>query len=153
VLDMLGPNGVRDPKSELQELAQAQGWGLPVYEVTSSGGPAHDRWFEVQVNLGGKWLAKGVGRSKRLAERAAAEAMLEHRAELSNNELHDCDSGDQGPSNAVFDGEPTRDTLVCQSPVSTVEAGTGTGANEVSRAPRAVADTIVEGDDSENHES
>jgi ribonuclease-3 len=150
VLDMLGPNGVRDPKSELQELAQAQGWGLPVYAVISSGGPAHDRWFEVQVNLGGKWVAKGVGRSKRLAERSAAEAMLEHRAELSSDDVQERGAGGEGSSNTAFDAEATRDTLVCYTPDGDFDP---IGATDTSPPTRVTGDTTVEDDEPGNHES
>jgi ribonuclease-3 len=66
----------RDPKSELQERVQKSGGPAPVYEVVESGGSAHDPWFVVMVQVGGKKLAEGRGRSKRLAERAAAAAAL-----------------------------------------------------------------------------
>jgi ribonuclease-3 len=69
--------GARDPKSELQERLQAGGGEPPAYEVVESGGPPHDRWFTVRVRAMGKDLAEGKGRSKRLAERAAAAAALE----------------------------------------------------------------------------
>lgn len=67
----------RDPKSELQERVQRAGESVPSYQVVDEGGPAHERWFEVAVNLGETCLGVGRGRSKRLAERAAAQAALE----------------------------------------------------------------------------
>ena len=73
----LDEEGSLDPKSELQERAQAAGFETPRYEVTDSGGPAHERWFEVAVRLGERELARGRGRSKRAAEFAAAEAALD----------------------------------------------------------------------------
>jgi ribonuclease-3 len=66
----------RDPKSELQERVQAARGDTPRYEVTDSGGPAHDRWFEVSVRVGAKEIGRGRGRSKRAAEFAAAQAAL-----------------------------------------------------------------------------
>jgi ribonuclease-3 len=69
--------GARDPKSELQERLQAKGGEPPVYEVVESGGPAHDRWFAVRVRVMGHDVAEGRGRSKRMAERAAAVAALQ----------------------------------------------------------------------------
>jgi ribonuclease-3 len=81
-LEQLGAVGGRDPKSEIQEDLQAKGLGLPVYEVSNSGGPAHDRWFEVTLHVKGQALATGRGRSKRLAERAAAEMLLANREGL-----------------------------------------------------------------------
>jgi ribonuclease-3 len=67
----------RDPKSELQERVQALGGDAPVYEVVESGGPAHDRWFEVCVRIAGREVARGRGRSKRQAEFAAAADALQ----------------------------------------------------------------------------
>ncbi len=69
--------GVRDPKSSLQERIQAQGLPTPSYRVVATKGPAHDQYFEVEVVVGETVLAKGEGRSKRLAERAAARAALD----------------------------------------------------------------------------
>jgi len=72
----------QDPKSELQQVVQALGVGLPQYEVLATTGPAHERCFEVRVGAAGQWLAKGSGRSKRAAERAAAASLLLQRKEL-----------------------------------------------------------------------
>ncbi len=69
--------GARDPKSELQERVQARGGDPPTYRVADSGGPAHDRWFEVAVCVAGEDVAHGRGNSKRSAERAAARAALD----------------------------------------------------------------------------
>jgi ribonuclease-3 len=69
--------GARDPKSDLQERVQAAGGRPPKYHVVDSGGPAHERWFEVDVLLDGSAIGRGRGRSKRQAERAAAAAALE----------------------------------------------------------------------------
>jgi ribonuclease-3 len=66
----------RDPKSELQERAQRLGMGTPTYEVVGSGGSSHEPWFTVTVTAAGRILAEARGRSKRLSERAAAEAAL-----------------------------------------------------------------------------
>jgi ribonuclease-3 len=66
----------RDPKSELQERVQKAGMSAPIYVVSDSGGSPHDPWFVVDVVVAGDTLAQGRGRSKRLAERAAAAAAL-----------------------------------------------------------------------------
>jgi ribonuclease-3 len=66
----------RDPKSELQERVQKTGVSAPLYQVSDSGGSSHDPWFVVDVVVSGEKLAQGRGRSKRLAERAAAAAAL-----------------------------------------------------------------------------
>lgn len=69
--------GARDVKSDLQEKVQALGLKAPVYRVVSSSGPAHEVVFEVEVSVKGTILASGKGRSKRLAERQAAQAALD----------------------------------------------------------------------------
>ncbi len=66
----------RDPKSELQERVQREGKATPTYEVLESGGSSHDPWFVVAVRVAGVALAEGRGRSKRLAERAAAAGAI-----------------------------------------------------------------------------
>lgn len=78
--------GTRDPKSELQERVQAARGDTPRYEVTDSGGPAHDRWFEVAVRVGSRELGRGRGRSKRAAEFAAAQAALDAGAQIEGKE-------------------------------------------------------------------
>lgn len=74
--------GRRDPKSALQEFVQGIGLPPPRYHVLESGGPAHARWFHVEVEVDEQALGRGSGRSKRLAERAAAEAALSQREHL-----------------------------------------------------------------------
>lgn len=66
----------RDPKTTLQELAQGRGPSLPVYRVLSAAGPAHEPHFIIEVEAVGR-RASGEGSSKRLAERAAAQALLD----------------------------------------------------------------------------
>ncbi|MBO0752321.1 MAG: ribonuclease III [Bradyrhizobiaceae bacterium] len=67
---------LRDPKTVLQEWAQARGLPTPSYREISRSGPHHDPEFVVAVNLPEFSPAEGVGRSKRAAEQAAAAAML-----------------------------------------------------------------------------
>ena len=81
-LDLMAENSQQDPKSELQQVVQSLGIGLPLYEVIATSGPAHQRWFDVRVGVAGHWLAQGKGRSKRAAERAAAACLLEQRNTL-----------------------------------------------------------------------
>ena len=70
----------RDPKSRLQELVQARGLDTPTYSVSEVSGPPHMRSFTVKVNVPcgeeGEVVAEGKGRSKKLAEKAAARAAL-----------------------------------------------------------------------------
>ena len=67
-----------DPKSELQEIAQARGRGAPAYRVVATRGSRHEPTFEVECVVGEEVAGRGEGRSKRLAERAAATAALRH---------------------------------------------------------------------------
>jgi ribonuclease-3 len=67
---------LRDPKTILQEWAQARGLPTPTYREVERTGPHHDPQFRVAVALPNKDPAEGVGRSKRTAEQAAAAALL-----------------------------------------------------------------------------
>jgi ribonuclease III len=66
----------KDSKSTLQEWAQGRGLPLPDYSVSSQEGPAHAPSFVVTVAVDGHGTADGAGRSKRIAEQAAALALL-----------------------------------------------------------------------------
>jgi ribonuclease-3 len=66
----------RDPKTVLQEWAQARGLPTPVYREVARTGPDHSPEFRVAVQLPNFALAEGSGRSKRAAEQGAAAAML-----------------------------------------------------------------------------
>lgn len=66
----------RDAKTELQEWAHQQNGAQPVYRVVKRKGPDHEPSFVVDVRISGFQPSIGEGRSKRLAERAAAETML-----------------------------------------------------------------------------
>jgi ribonuclease-3 len=67
----------RDPKSALQEAVQARGLPTPVYRVLGTRGPQHEQTFEVAVLVADDEMGRGEGRSKRLAERAAAQAAID----------------------------------------------------------------------------
>ena len=67
---------LRDPKTVLQEWAQARGLPTPLYREVERTGPHHDPEFRVSVALPDLGPAEGVGRSKRAAEQAAAAALL-----------------------------------------------------------------------------
>ncbi len=66
----------RDPKTALQEWAQARGRPLPAYRTVAAEGPAHRRTFTVEVTVDGLPPATASGSSKRAAEAAAAAAAL-----------------------------------------------------------------------------
>lgn len=65
-----------NPKGQLQELLQAISPRSPSYEVLSQEGREHERIFRVRVVWEGLVLGEGGGRSKKLAESAAALAAL-----------------------------------------------------------------------------
>ncbi|AFX99614.1 ribonuclease III [Candidatus Endolissoclinum faulkneri L2] len=72
-LDILPP---QDPKTSLQEWAQGHKLAMPRYTTTTQSGPAHSPQFTVQVIVDGYKPSIGVGRSKRLAEQAAAAKLI-----------------------------------------------------------------------------
>lgn len=65
-----------EPKSTLQERAQAAGLPLPVYREVEVRGPAHRRAYVFEVVFDGRVLATGEGPSKRAAQQAAARHAL-----------------------------------------------------------------------------
>ena len=68
--------GSRDPKTILQEWAQARGKPLPAYAVTSRSGPDHAPTFTVAVAVAGLEPIAAQGRSRQEAEKAAAAQLL-----------------------------------------------------------------------------
>jgi len=66
----------QDAKTALQEWAQGRGLDLPDYREVGREGPAHEPHFTVEVAVEGQEPARGEGRSKRLAEQAAAARLL-----------------------------------------------------------------------------
>jgi len=68
----------KDPKTELQEKASACGYGLPTYSVSERSGPDHRPLFVIEVDVPGLGTAKGTGKSKKDAERYAAQHLLEN---------------------------------------------------------------------------
>ncbi|MBU6235569.1 MAG: ribonuclease III [Alphaproteobacteria bacterium] len=67
----------RDPKTLLQEYTQAHGLGLPEYTLTSRDGPDHAPDFRVTVKIANGKTASASGPSKRAAEKAAAQTLIE----------------------------------------------------------------------------
>ena len=65
-----------NPKGELQELLQTSSPEPPRYGLISVSGPDHNRQFESVVIHDGNELGRGRGRSKKLAESAAAAEAL-----------------------------------------------------------------------------
>jgi ribonuclease-3 len=67
----------KDPKSLLQELAQAEFHCTPRYSTVAEAGPDHAKEFTVAVTLCGKTYGHGTGRSKQQAAQEAASEALE----------------------------------------------------------------------------
>ncbi|MFV3073269.1 ribonuclease III [Niveispirillum fermenti] len=66
----------QDPKTGLQEWALARGQKLPLYKDIGRSGPDHAPVFQISVEVEGHEPAIASGPSKRVAEKAAAEALL-----------------------------------------------------------------------------
>lgn len=74
---MIQTESWRDPKSILQELAQAKFSVPPVYRVLEESGPDHDKVFTLGAYIKNKLYGKGTGHSKQTAQQKAAEEALE----------------------------------------------------------------------------
>lgn len=64
-------------KSVLLETVQADGKSFPTYQVIEELGPAHNKIFKVAVLIEGEKVANGIGRTKKEAEKQAAQKALE----------------------------------------------------------------------------
>ncbi len=69
----------KDPKSELQEVAQEKDGITPTYEIVDEEGPDHEKRFRMGVFLEEEKLAEGEGGSKKEAEEKAAQKALKRR--------------------------------------------------------------------------
>ena len=69
--------GVKDYKTQLQELYQKKTKSTPKYVLAEKSGPAHDQTFEVYVTLGDKKFGPAKAKSKKEAEQLAAKMALD----------------------------------------------------------------------------
>ncbi len=69
--------GTGDYKTLLQEIFHSKYKKIPEYVLTSEKGPDHDKVFEVSVNLNRETIGRGVGKSKKEAEKNAAKNALD----------------------------------------------------------------------------
>jgi ribonuclease-3 len=67
----------RDSKSELQEYLSSNGYSPPEYQLIEESGPPHDRQFCFQIMSNEKVIGSGMGKSKKIAQQAAAAKALE----------------------------------------------------------------------------
>jgi ribonuclease III len=66
-----------DPKTRLQEVAQAKGLKLPEYRLVGKSGTDHQPVFDVEVFVSGMGAASATASSKRAAEKIAAQKLLD----------------------------------------------------------------------------
>ena len=69
----------RNWKSLLQEYTQQATQVTPTYRLVSESGPDHDKVFVVAAVIDGKEHGRGTGRSKKVAEQAAAREAYERK--------------------------------------------------------------------------
>lgn len=72
-----------DPKTRLQEIAQAKGLKLPHYRLVSKSGTDHQPVFDVEVSVEGMGVAAATAHSKRAAEKMAAQKLLEETGDAA----------------------------------------------------------------------
>jgi ribonuclease-3 len=80
-----------DPKSRLQEVAQAKWQRAPSYRTVFEEGPEHRKVFTVEVQVHGNSLAQGTGHSKQEAEREAARNALDEIEKSAESTLEGVD--------------------------------------------------------------
>ena len=71
----------RDYKTALQELVQRESGQVLAYRAVGERGPDHAKIFIMEVELNGKSVGVGEGRTKKEAEQMAAKAALERLME------------------------------------------------------------------------
>ena len=77
-IDRAVSDGIKDYKTQLQELYQKKTKKVPVYKLVEKTGPAHDQTFVVTVNLGEKLFGPAHAKTKKDAEQAAAKIALDY---------------------------------------------------------------------------
>jgi len=66
-----------DSKTALQEWAQARALPIPIYEIVDRTGPDHAPQFKVRATIQGLEPMEATGASRRVAEKAVAQLMLD----------------------------------------------------------------------------
>ncbi len=79
ILDRVGTREAanRDYKTALQELVQRKSGSVLTYHLTGTQGPDHAKTFFMEVQLNGRSIGAGQGRTKKEAEQMAARAGIE----------------------------------------------------------------------------
>lgn len=73
---VVGGDGMEDAKTQLQQELQSLNMS-PTYRTVGIEGPDHDRTYEVEIAVNGSPMARGFGKSKKDAEKQAAQNSLE----------------------------------------------------------------------------
>jgi len=107
----------RDYKTQMQELCQARFRVSPRYRVVAEQGPDHLKTFEVEVEVKGEALGRGIGRSKKDAEQIAALRALEVLAARPAPE-----AGSPAPPAPAGDGSPPADGSAAEGRAAEEEA-------------------------------
>lgn len=74
--EVVSAQGLKDPKSMLQEKTQEKNKLSPMYKIIKEEGPDHVKIYTTGVFLNEKLLAEGTGHSKQEAEKNAAANAL-----------------------------------------------------------------------------
>ncbi len=74
--EVVNSQGLKDPKSMLQEKTQEKSKTSPLYKIVNEEGPDHAKIYTAGVFLDEKLLAEGSGHSKQEAEKSAAANAL-----------------------------------------------------------------------------
>jgi len=85
VTEIIEQHKNEDPKSKLQEWAQAYGYHPPKYRTIQVLGPDHAKVFKVEARVNDRVVGVGKAKSKQAAEKIAARAALESIEKDNNN--------------------------------------------------------------------
>lgn len=77
---------LQDYKTLYQEKVQAEGVREITYELISESGPDHDKVFEIELLADGKFISKGIGKSKKEAQIHAAKKALIDMGIIKDND-------------------------------------------------------------------
>jgi ribonuclease-3 len=124
----LAPAALKSPKSRLQEETQRTTGGRPAYRVLEAVGPDHDKVFRVEVAVGGEVLGTGVGRSRRVAETAAASEAVTVLAARAAEETETAETETKGQAEPGGETDSRGEARGGEAPGGERSAGRGNGA-------------------------